>query len=144
MSAPLIAGSAVRSMSDPRRTILTSPEGIALGQDALGFQAVLAGDIGSGLQVWYKPLAGSGARAVGLLNRGDTAAIITVRWNTIALAPGNATVRDLWARVDRGSFADEYSVSVSAHGMALLRVVGANPRATNGYLSDQPWTYMAN
>src|SRR3989441_271001 len=144
MSAPLIAGNDVRGMSDATRTILTNPEVIAIDQDSLGFQANLAVDIGNGLQVWYKPLAGSGARAVGLLNRGSAAAMITVRWNTIALAPGNATVRDLWARVDRGSFADEYSVSVSAHGMALLRVVGANPRATNGYLSDQPWTYMAN
>src|SRR2546425_2831910 len=128
MSAPLIAGNDVRGMSDATRTILTNPEVIAIDQDSLGFQANLAVDIGNGLQVWYKPLAGSGARAVGLLNRGSAAAMITVRWNTIALAPGNATVRDLWARVDRGSFADEYSVSVSAHGMALLRVVGANPR----------------
>ncbi|HWM51779.1 MAG TPA: PKD domain-containing protein [Thermoplasmata archaeon] len=144
MSAPLIAGNDVRGMSDATRTILTNPEVIAIDQDPLGFQANLAVDIGSGLQVWYKPLAGSGARAVGLLNRGDTAAIITVKWNTIALGPGNATVRDLWARADRGSFADEYSVSVSAHGMALLRVVGTDPPARNGYLSDQPWTYMAN
>jgi len=131
-------------MSDATRTILTNPEVIAVDQDALGFQAVLAADSGSGLQVWYKPLAGSGARAVGLLNRGDATATITVNWNAIHLAPGNATVRDLWARADRGSFADAYSVSVSAHGMALLRIVGTDPPARDGYLSAQPWTYMAN
>src|SRR3989449_6482861 len=144
MSAPLIAGNDVRSMSDATRTILTNPEVIAVDQDALGFQAVLAADSGSGLQVWYKPLAGSGDRAVGLLNRGDATATITVNWNAIHLAPGNATVRDLWARADRGSFADAYSVSVSAHGMALLRIVGTDPPARDGYLSAQPWTYMAN
>ncbi len=144
MSAPLIAGNDVRSMSDATRTILTNPEVIAVDQDALGFQAVLAADSGSGLQVWYKPLAGSGARAVGLLNRGDATATITVNWNAIHLAPGNATVRDQWARADRGSFADAYSVSVSAHGMALLRIVGTDPPARDGYLSAQPWTYMAN
>jgi len=144
MSAPLIAGNDVRTMSDATRAILTNPEVIAVDQDALGFQANLAADSGNGVQVWYKPLAGSGARAVGLLNRGDAAATITVRWNTVALAPGNATVRDLWARADRGSFANEYSVSVSAHGMGLLRVVGTDPPARDGYLTDQPWTYMAN
>src|SRR5256712_1200656 len=144
MSAPLIAGNDVRTMSDATRAILTNPEVIAVDQDALGFQANLAADSGNGVQVWYKPLAGSGARAVGLLNRGDAAAMITVRWNTVALAPGNATVRDLWARADRGSFANEYSVSVSAHGMGLLRVVGTDPPARDGYLTDQPWTYMAN
>src|SRR2546426_377248 len=144
MSAPLIAGNDVRSMSDATRTILTNPEVIAVDQDPLGFQANLAGDIGNGLQVWYKPIAGSGARAVGLLNRGSASATMTVSWNAIDLAPGIATVRDLWARADRGSFANQYSVSVSAHGMALLRVVGTDSPISDGFLSDQPWTYMAN
>src|SRR5437867_3677890 len=144
MSAPLIAGNDVRSMSDATRTILTNPEVIAVDQDPLGFQANLAGDIGNGLQVWYKPIAGSGARAVGLLNRGSASATMTVSWNAIDLAPGIATVRDLWARADRGSFANQYSVSVSAHGMALIRVVGTDSPGSDGFLSDQPWTYMAN
>ena len=144
MSAPLIAGNDVRSMSDATRTILTNLEVIAVDQDPLGFQANLAGDIGNGLQVWYKPLAGNGARAVGLLNRGSASATMTVSWNAIDLAPGIATVRDLWARADRGSFANQYSVSVSAHGMALLRVVGTDSPISDGFLSDQPWTYMAN
>src|SRR2546427_778532 len=144
MSAPLIAGNDVRSMSDATRTILTNPEVIAVDQDAFGFQAILAADSGTGLQVWYKPLAASGTRAVGLLNRGDAAATITVSWDSIQLAAANATVRDLWARADRGSFANGYGVDVPAHGMALLRIVGTDPPATNGFLSDQPWTYMAN
>ena len=144
MSAPLIAGNDVRGMTDATRTILTNPEVIAVDQDAFGFQANLAADLGNGLQVWYKPLAGSGARAVGLLNRGGAAAMITVSWDAIHLAPGNATVRDLWARADRGSFANAYSVSVSPHGIALLRVVGTDSPATDGFLSAQPWTYMAN
>src|SRR2546427_4094925 len=144
MSAPLIAGNDVRSMTDATRTILTNPEVIGVDQDALGFQAILAADSGTGLQVWYKPLAGSGARAVGLLNRGSASATMTVSWNAIDLAPGIATVRDLWARADRGSFANQYSVSVSAHGMALLRVVGMDSPVSDGFLSDQPWTYMSN
>src|SRR5436309_14940057 len=60
------------------------------------------------------------------------------------LDPGITTVRDLGARADRGSFANQYSVSVSAHGMALLRVVGTDSPVSDGFLSDQPWTYMAN
>src|SRR5207245_8914283 len=92
----------------------------------------------------HKPHAGSRARAVRLQNRVDATATITVRWNTVALATGNATVRNLWARADRGSFANEYSVSVPAHEMGLLRVVGTDPPARDGYLTDQPWTYMAN
>src|SRR2546428_9910638 len=70
--------------------------------------------------------------------------MITVSWDASHLAPGNATVRDLWARAARGTFANDYSVSVSPHGIALLRVVGTDSPATDGYLSAQPWTYMAN
>jgi alpha-galactosidase len=144
MSAPLIAGNDVRSMTDTTQAILTNPDVIAVDQDALSFQAIKVADNGNGQQVWYKPLSARGSRAVGLLNRMDTAATIDVNWSDIRLAPGNATVRDLWARADRGPFTDGYSVSVPAHGLALLRIVGTDQAITNGSLSDQPWTYMAN
>jgi hypothetical protein len=144
MSAPLIAGNDVRSMSDVTRSILTNREVIAIDQDALGFQAVKAGDNGLGQQVWYKPLSASGARAVGLLNRGSSPATISVDWSSIGLAPGTAAVRDLWAPMDRGAFVDRYSENVPAHGMALLRIIGRDSIVREGFLSDQPWTYMAN
>jgi len=144
MSAPLIAGNDVRNMRAEIQEILTHPEVIAVDQDPLAFQAIKASDDGAGLQVWYKPLSGSGVRAVGLLNRGTAAATITVTWTAIGLAPGSATVRDLWARADRGTFTNGYSVSVPSHGLALLRIAGTDPTATDGYVSDLPWTYMAN
>jgi alpha-galactosidase len=144
MSAPLIAGNDVRSMSDATRSILTNREVIAVDQDALGFQATKAGDNGLGQQVWYKPLSASGARAVGLLNRGSIAATITVDWSAIGLARGAATVRDLWALQDRGAFVDRYSASVPGHGLTLLRIIGTDVAVKEGFLSDQPWTYMAN
>ena len=144
MSAPLIAGNDVRSISPSILAILTDPEVIAVDQDPLAFQAVKAADDGSGHQIWYKPLDLPGGRAVGLLNRGNAAASITVDWNVVGLAPGNATVRDLWARADRGTFSNHYNVSVPGHGLALLRIVGADRTVADGFASDQPWTYMAN
>ena len=144
MSAPLIAGNDVRNMSNTTLMILTNPEVIAVDQDALGFQAIKASDDGSGLQVWYKPLSTAGARAVGLLNRGNGAATIRVDWSSLGLAPGSATVRDLWARADRGSFSSSYSVRVPGHGLAFLRIKGADQVVSDGFVSDQPWTYMAN
>ena len=144
MSAPLIAGNDVRSMSDVTRMILSNPDVIAVDQDALGFQTTLAADLANGVQVWSKPLAASGARAVGLLNRGNAATTIKVEWQSINLTPGTATVRDLWTRADRGSFQNNYSTIVPAHEMALLEVVGVDPVVPSGSLSGQPWTYMAN
>src|SRR5437867_11396850 len=144
MSAPLIAGNDVRSISPSILAILTDPEVIAVDQDPLAFQAVKAADDGSGHQIWYKPLDLPGGRAVGLLNRGNAAPSITVDWNVVGLAPGNATVRDLRARADRGTFSNHYNVSVPGHGLALLRIVGADRTVADGFASDQPWTYMAN
>src|SRR5438093_439186 len=130
-----------------RDAIVASGRPIVLSasdQDALGFQATLAADLGNGVQVWSKPLAASGARAVGLLNRGNAATTIKVEWQSINLTPGTATVRDLWTRADRGSFQNNYSTIVPAHEMALLEVVGVDPPVPSGSLSGQSWTYTAN
>jgi len=42
---------------------------LAIDQDALGLQAVKVAEAGKGLEVWAKPLAKAGERAVLLLNR---------------------------------------------------------------------------
>jgi alpha-galactosidase len=144
MSAPLIAGHDVRTTTDAAKAILTHPEVLDVDQDALAFQAIMSRDDGAGRQVWYKPIAASGGRVVGLLNRGEAAADIALRWTDIGLSAGQASVRDLWQRVNRGSFADGYHVQVPAHGLALLRVMGSEPALESGPLSDQTWTYSAN
>jgi len=143
-SAPLIAGHDVRSMSAAAKAILTHREVLDVDQDALGFQAVKVRDLGGGLQVWAKPIAASGGRAVGLLNRSGAAATLTVDWRDLGLGTGAATVRDLWARANRGSFTGRYGVQVPAHGLALLRIVGAEPGLVTGFVSDQPWSYAAS
>jgi alpha-galactosidase len=143
-SAPLIAGNDIRSMAAGTKEILTSPEVLDLDHDPLAFQAIKVQDDGAGRQVWSKPILASGGRAVGLFNRSDVEATMSVRFTDIGLLDGSATVRDLWARTDLGSFASTYEVSVPAHGTTLLRVVGSDPTLVTGYLSDQTWTYSAN
>ncbi|WP_394828242.1 NPCBM/NEW2 domain-containing protein [Pendulispora albinea] len=143
-AAPLIAGNDVRTMTAATKAILTHPEVLALDQDPLTVQAIKVADDGAGRQVWSKPVQSRGARAVGLLNRGDSTATIAVAWSQIGLAPGAATVRDLWARADRGTFTNRYSVDVPAHGLALLRITGTDPPLATGYLGDQPWAYASN
>ena len=143
-SAPLVAGNDLRGMSATTISILTHDEVLAIDQDSLGFQAIKASDDGAGLQVWYKPLRASGARAVGLLNRSDAAATMTVSFAQIGLASGSATVRDVWARANRGTWSGSYSVGVPSHGIALLRIVGQDPPLATGFLSDQTWTYVTS
>ena len=121
MAAPLMAGNDVRAMSAATRDILTNPDVIAVDQDSLGLQGMLVREGPPELQVWAKPLKG-GARALALLNRGDSAAKITARFDRLGLRTDSATVRDLWARADRGAFRREYAATVPAHGVALVRV----------------------
>jgi alpha-galactosidase len=123
-AAPLIAGNDLRNMTQATKDILTAPEVIAVDQDSLGVQGTKVTDNGSGLQVWAKTLSGTNTKAVALLNRSGASANITVNWSDIGLS-GSATVRDLWARADLGSFSGSYTASVPSHGVVLIKVVAS-------------------
>ena len=125
-AAPLIAGNDVRTMSAETRDILTNREVVAVDQDSLGVQGWLAEQPSPGLQVWTKPLK-DGARAVALLNRSGAEAEMSVDWNSIGLAPGRATVRDLWAQADRGAAQGSYAVRVPSHAVVMLKVTPVRP-----------------
>src|SRR6185437_14838733 len=124
--APLLAGNDITTMSSTTQTILTNSEVIAVDQDALDLQAIKVSEPSIGLQVWSKVLSGSGQRAVALLNRTGATANITVNWSDISLA-GSATVRDLWAHSNLGSFSTSYTASVPAHGVVMLKISGTEP-----------------
>jgi alpha-galactosidase len=119
LAAPLLAGNDLRSMSPETVAILTNRDVIAVDQDALGKQGHrIRGD--GAIEVWAKPLA-SGAHAVGLFNRGQSAARISVRWSELGVQ-GRRKVRDLWAGRDLGRVEAEYAADVEPHGAALIRI----------------------
>ena len=124
--APLLAGNDVRSMSAATKNILLHPEIIAVNQDPVGYQARKVWDNGAGLQIFNKVVQGTNVRAVALANRSGVAASIRVSWSQIGIPTGNATVRDLWARADRGTFSGSYAATVPAHGVVILRVVSGS------------------
>jgi alpha-galactosidase len=125
MAAPLIIGSDPRTLPAAMVAALRNPEIVAVDQDRLVRQGVKVADPTATTQVWSKTLTGSGNRAVALLNRGDTAASITVDFGSVALG-GPVAVRDLWGRTNAGTFTGSYSVTVPAHGTAMLRLHGAD------------------
>ena len=127
MAAPLIAGHDVRTMSEATRAILLNREVIAVDQDSLGAQGILVSEQSPELQVWAKPLA-DGSRAVALLNRGTEAAPITASFARVGLHVDSATVRDLWAHVDRGRFGRQYRAVVPPHAVIMVRITAVPPR----------------
>jgi alpha-galactosidase len=145
MAAPLIAGNDLRGMTQGTLDILTNTEAIAVDQDSAGIQGRRVRDDGN-LEVWMKPLGGysTGTKAVVLLNRGSSSANITVNWSEIGLNNEAATVRDLWAHQDKGSYTGSYTANVAAHGVVMLKIVGTPAPPQDSYLSDLAWTYMTN
>jgi alpha-galactosidase len=124
LAAPLITGNDVTKMSATTKAILTNKDIIDVDQDPLGKQGTLIGTAGSNLEIWSKQLSGTNTRAVALFNRSGGAASMSVTWAQIGLPAGAATVRDLYAQKDLGSFTDSYKAdSVPSHGIVMLKVV---------------------
>jgi len=119
LAAPLLAGNDIRDMSKTIADILMNKEVIAVDQDKLGKQGVRVAKDGD-LEVWSKPLA-DGGFAVGLFNRGESAAKITAKWSDVG-TKGSHKVRDLWQHKDLGSVNDEFSAEVPTHGVVMIKV----------------------
>ena len=106
--------------NDPwTRALLTNPEVLALDQDAGGTAAAPVSGQDEGV-VWARDLA-DGSKAVGLFNRGDFDDTVTARWSDLHLA-GPQRVRDLWQRRDLGTSEGQFTATVPAHGVVLLRL----------------------
>ena len=134
--APLIVGADLSKLDSTTKAILTNERVIALDQDPLGLQAIKVAEPSSGLQIWVKPLAGVGDRAVLLLNRTSTEATIEASWKEIGLDPQSAAiVQDLWTGKELGSSTSSYAVSVPAGDAVLLKIKGKEVRSTQ-YLAS--------
>ncbi len=130
-AAPLLAGADLTTLSATTRATLTNPDVLAVDQDSLGLQGVKVASYGDGLEVWCKALSTAGERAVLLLNRtGDTASI-TAHWSDLGLEDSSsATVKDLWAGKDLGSFNSSYSATVQPDDAVLIVVRGSEGKLT--------------
>ena len=110
-------------MSAATKAILTNREVIAVDQDPLGKQGRVVAGNGTNQEVWSKEMSGTNTRAVALFNRGTGSANITVQWSQIGIPAGAATVRDLWAASDLGSFTGSYTATnVPGHTVVMLKV----------------------
>jgi alpha-galactosidase len=123
LAAPLLAGNDLTHMSAETLAILTNREIIAIDQDPLGVQGHRFSQEGP-LEVWIKPLVNH-TIAVGLFNRGETAAPISVDLASAGFT-GLVSVRDLWAGKDLGTFRGTVTRSVPSHGAVVLTLRAAS------------------
>ena len=119
LSAPLLAGNDVRTMSSQTRDILTNRDVIAVDQDP---KVVPARPVRTDSRVLVKPLS-DGAVAVGLFNSSDTSAPIATTTAAVGLTRSSCyRVRDLWAHTDATTTGPIGGGIVAPHAVTLLRV----------------------
>jgi len=119
LAAPLLAGNDLRSMDETTKSILLNREVIAIDQDPLGLPAKKISDQDK-LTVAARPLKDK-TWAVGLFNRGDATAKMSVNWSDLGLH-GKLQVRDLWAHKDLGKVENQFSADVPSHGVILVLI----------------------
>jgi len=146
LASPLILGNDVREMDDATITIVGNEEVIAIDQDPWVVQGVRVYASESG-QVFYRPLAEYGARAVLLLNISDEESVVGFSLEDIGLRNGSARIRDVWRHEEvapeEGGGSDALRFRVPAHGARMFVVRGEEEVPPSGvsYLSDLKWMY---
>jgi len=122
LAAPLLAGNDIRNMTPRIRDILTNREVIAVDQDKAGKQGKRIKKSGD-QEIWVRDL-GAGVRAVGLFNLSDKDAQVSFDWAEIGIKDSlkQMKIRDLWQLNDLAASQANYSATVPAHGVVLLRV----------------------
>jgi len=120
LAAPLLAGNDLRSMTPAILEILTNREVIAVDQDKAGKQGRQVWKSGE-QEIWIRTLSG-GAQAVAFFNRAKEPAKISIRWADDLGIKGQPRLRDLWLHQDIPWPGPEYSVTIPAHGVIMLRV----------------------
>lgn len=125
MSTPLMLGMDLSCISEETLSIISNAELIALDQDPACIQATVAATYGN-VEAWTKDLgsAGSGKKAIALLNRANTETTVTVSFSELGLT-GVTAVRDLWAH-ENISTGDLFTVTIPAHGTIMLTAEGTD------------------
>jgi len=126
LSAPLILGCDLAQLDDFTLGLLTNDEVLAINQDSLGKQATQISNE-NGKVVYAKTLE-DGSVAIGLFNRSEKEATLSVTWGPWGSLAMDASipkrrVRDLWRQQDLGEFEKKFETKVAPHGVQLIRLI---------------------
>lgn len=133
-SAPLMVGSDLTRLSPETLSLLTDREALAIHNDPYGLQPIKVDEPLPGIQIWAKPMAVAGRRAVAIVNRTDSAGQVKVNWEKLGLKGAPTSWRDVWNRKDLASGND--TIQVPAHDLVLL-VVNGEDNAPAEYAAEQ-------
>ncbi len=121
--SPLLLAGDPTALDEFAIDLLGNEEALAVNQDPAGRPARRV-VLDVGCEVWIRPLA-DGAVAVGIFNRDEEAATVTVPWSRLGLATP-ARVRDLWRHAAAPGGPD-WTGAVPRHGVEFLRLEPLSP-----------------
>jgi hypothetical protein len=127
-SAPLMVGTDLARLSTATLSLLKNKEALAIHNDPYGLQPIKIAEPTPGVQIWAKPMAIAGRRAVAILNRTDSSAQVKVNWDKLGLNGTPRSMHDVWNGRDFDT-ADP-TLSVPAHDLALLILDGEDKTPT--------------
>ncbi len=120
LSAPLLAGNDLRTMSDDTKEILMNSDVIAIDHDSAAKPVTRISEENK-TEVWVRELRDHGA-AVALFNRDDQPKEVGVSWDALNLDKKRLNVRDVWKHQNVPATGERYNATVPAHGVVLLRI----------------------
>ncbi len=121
-AAPIFYSGDMATLDEFTLGILCNPEVIDIDQDPLG-QGGRVVQLSDTTFLMVKDLQ-DGGKAVGLCNRGQFPARVSVAWKELGIS-GQASVRDLWRRSSVGTFEGSYAADVGRHSVTLVKVGGS-------------------
>ena len=121
LSAPLLIGCDMTQLDPFTYSLLSNDEVLAVDQDPLGKQAERVWQSPDDAEAWTRPMA-DGSTVVGLFNRGEVSAPVTVKWADLHLTGTGYTVRDLWRQRGVNAQPDGLTQPVGRHGCVLLKL----------------------
>ncbi|MDQ2841759.1 MAG: glycoside hydrolase family 27 protein [Acidobacteriota bacterium] len=133
-SAPLMVGSDLTRLSPATLSLLKNKEALAIHKDPYGLQPIKVAEPTPGVQVWTKPMAVAGRRAVAILNRTDSSTQVKIDSSKLGLDGTPRSLRDVWNGRDLA--AADAVFSVRAHDLVLLVVDGEDKKPAE-YLANQ-------
>ena len=119
MAAPLIYSGDMSKLDEFTLNVLCNPEVIEVNQDPLGECGMVIKKTDKCF-LMVKNLA-DGSKAVGIFNRGKIAAEVIASWPELKLS-GKQSVRDLWRQKELGRFKQQFSASVPAQGVVMVKI----------------------
>ncbi len=120
LPSPLMLGMNLPDNDEWTLGLLIHEEVLAINQDPLGQPARRVIKNENKTEIWLRDLA-NGDKVVGLFNRGDESATITLPLADAGLS-GAWTARDVWARKTLENSITEISRTLPKHGSVLLRL----------------------